>query len=382
MISLTMWCFFWSTFLVRAPPSLNIHYSRSHGNLTPFVPHLINNHSKLLPIQQNIKINHNRTNVNYQPFDINAYRSSWTFVDKNTVRVRFRLYESLLPSILATRFLVRHTRTNIVRTYDEQYEIINSTITLYLQNIQQGRHTVCLLLYTSKLMRNPRHIFCQDIVFNFHKYGHHDIDSDEYGNTFFFLLTQYAIVVGILIILQLVYSARKRRFLRAVYEKANSLRNFMLEHHRRLQDNKSTPDLNNHSHTLDYLIYNLNRDVLYNFDKGNLQSSEETIHTNEVNDSPLLNVSRRRHGKHLKIPSHLHQHSILKHRRSIPIITAENLDLHEEILDENELEIPAYEEESVSFKSISHILETNKPWMVKLQKNGNIEHSIVSPKIL
>ena len=64
--------------------------------------------------------------------------------------------------------------------------------------------------------------------------------------------------------LQLTHVIRKRRLLRTVYDKANALRNYMMEHH--LHGNKPSPDLNNRTHALEYLIYNLNRNSLYNFD--------------------------------------------------------------------------------------------------------------------
>ncbi|CAF0784539.1 unnamed protein product [Rotaria sordida] len=379
MISLTIWVFLWSCFFVLAPPSLNIHYSRSLENLTLKTSNLINNNSEILMKQQKMAMNRTKNTINYHYFDINSYRSSWTFVDKNTIRVRFRLYELLLYSIVSTRFLVRHARTNHIRTYDEQNKIINSTLTLYLHNLKHGRHTVCLLLYTSKLMRNPKHIFCQDIIFNFHKYGHHDIDSEEYRNTFFFLLTQYAIVLGILCILQLVHAARKRRFLRTVYDKANALVNFMTE-------NRSTTDTNNQPHSLEYLIYKLNPHVLYNFDKMYMQPTNEN-NVNTINDSSITDRRIIGNQKHLKLPNRLNEHSkmpLLDHSRSAAMPTTRNVhfNLNDDDSDENDLGVSSHEEQSISFRSVSHILERNKPWMTRLTDDGTIKHSILTSKPL
>ncbi|CAF2391759.1 unnamed protein product [Rotaria sp. Silwood2] len=385
MISLTLWLFLWSCFFVLAPSSLNINHSRSLVNLTLKTPNLFNNNSEIFMKQRKMKINRTKSAINYPYFDINSYRSSWIFVDKRTLRVRFRLYESLLHSIVSTHFLVRHTRTNQVRIYDEQNEIINSTLTLYLHNIKHGRHTVCLLLYTSKLMKNPKHIFCQDIIFNFHKYGHQDIDSDEYGNTFFFLLTQYAIVLGILCILQLVHAARKRRFLKTVYDKANALLNFMTENHHHLQENKSTIDLNNQTHSLEYLIYNLNRHALYNLDELQMQPTNEN-NVKIINNSSITDQRRKGNQKHLKLPNRLNEHVIiplLEHRRrTIATTINNNFHLNDEDFYENYLDIPSNEEQSTSFQSLSHILEANKPWMTRLTDNGNMEHSILTSKPL
>ena len=314
-----------------------------------------------------------RTNVTFNrtitenQFDIKSYRSSWKFTDKNTIRVRFRLYESLLESIVVTRFLVRHVRTNLVRTYDQADENVNSTLTLYLRHMNHGRHMVCLLLYRSKLMRRPKYIFCQDIIYNFQKYGHHDTDVDEYGNTFLFLLTQYSIVLGMLCIFQLVYAARKRRFLPVVYHKANALRNLLSEHYRRTHGHRPSKDIDSSTHALEYLIYNLNRNALCNIDQ--MYRDAGNVSDDSTNDSPPP-----AYDKYLKIPRRVSRTSVtpyLRHRRLSVAI-----DPTEEIFDENDFDTGSYEDQSVSYKSVCHILEENKPWIAKLTDSGTIQHVI------
>jgi hypothetical protein len=344
--------------------------SQSLENFTLLTTHA---NSEILTKRRKIKINRNTTEMH---FDINSYRSSWKFVDKNTIRVRFRLYDSLLQSIVSTRFLVRHFHSGHIRIFDEPHEIINSTLTLYLHNIKHGRHIVCLLLYRSKLMISPKYIFCQDIIFNFQKYGHHDMDSDEYGNTFFFLLTQYSIVLGILCILQLVHAARKRRFLRTVYDKANNLRHLMTEHYHHLPENKSTTNSDPQRHALEYLIYNLNRNALYNIDPMSMRTTNE----DDIPSSPTSDRQRIEYEKHLKIPDRLNKKSIIPlFQRHQSLITT---DLDEENFDEIDFDTKSYEERSLSYKSLSHILEENKPWMTRLTDNGSIKHSILSSEPL
>ncbi|CAF2102561.1 unnamed protein product [Rotaria magnacalcarata] len=384
MISLTIWLLLWSTFFVLAPPLLNTHNSRSHGNLTLISSNLLTNNSVILMKQHKTKTNRNGTQINSHYFNVEAYRSSWTFVDKNTIRVYFRLSESLLESIVSTSFLVRHTRTDQIRTFDGQSEIINSTLTVYLHNIRHGRHTVCLLLYTSKFMENPNHIFCQDVIFNFQKYGHHDINSDEYGNTFVFLLTQYGIVIGMLCILQLIHAARKRCFLRRVYEKVNTIRNYMLENHHRLTETKPTTDLTTQSSTLEYLIYNLSRSALYNYDELHTQPTMEN-NTNIINQSSVTNRHRTENNKNFKSPYILEEHSIKpsfeQQRSKAPIVNInDDLDFNDDMFDENEFDTSAYEEQLRSFQSVSHILEENKPWIARIADDGTIQHSILNSK--
>jgi len=381
MISLIIWFYLWSNFFVLAPPLLNIKHNLSLENLNFMNSHLSNTSSKILIKQRKTKPNRTTTEINLHQFDVNSYRSSWKFVDKHTIRVRFRLHESLLHSIISTRFVVRHQHSGHIETYDKPHEIINSTLTLYLHNLKHGRHIVCLLLYRSKLMLNPKYVFCQDIIFNFQKYGHHDTDADEHGNTFVFLLTQYSIVLGILCILQLIHTVRKRRFLRAVYDKANALRNLMTEHHHHSQENKSTIHLNPQTHALEYLIYNLNRNAIYNLDQIYMQKPNED-NVNLINSS-LRPVAHHRTGyeKHLKIPNRLSKHSItplLGRHRSLVTTNNNSLDLDEDIFDESDYDTGSYEERSVSFKSLSHILEENKPWMTRFTDNGSIQHSILS----
>jgi hypothetical protein len=369
MISLTIWICLWSSFFVLAPPSFNINHH--HQSLENLPSHITSNTtSKMLIKRRKTKVNRTK-HVN---FDLKSYRSSWKFVDKDTVRVRFRVSETILHSIISTRFLVRHIHTDHIQTYNEPHEIINSTLSLYLNNLKHGRHTVCLLISTLKQMKNTKYIFCQDIIFNFHKYGQHDMDSEEYKNTFFFLLTQYAIVIGMLCTLQLIHIIRKRRLLGSVYDKANSLRNLMMEYHHRSQENKSSPDLNNQSHALECLIYNLNRKSLYNFD----QMYMRTTNDDDTNSTPIsIHHQRKGYEKHLKLPNRLNEYlttPLLRQNRSV----SDCVDGKEE----SDFDTRSDEEQLTSFKSVSHILEANKPWMTRLTDDGSIKHSILSSEHL
>ncbi|CAF1172149.1 unnamed protein product [Adineta ricciae] len=380
MSSLTIWLCLWSYFVViLAPPSpLKINQTRSLQKIT--------NRSNLnaQTLVEHRKPTTNKTiitsPINLHLFDINTYRSSWKFVDKNTVRVRFRLHEILISLVTESRFIVRHVHTDHIQMYEKPHEIINSTFTLYLHNIKHGRHTVCLLLYTLKFVRTPKYTFCQDIIFNFQKYGHHDTDSDEYGNTFFFLLTQYSIVIGILCILQLVHTGRKHRFLKLVNAKANALRNVMTESYRRSPENKSSRDNGNiRTNALECLIYNLNRNVLFNLDQMYMQTGNEDDEENTNNSLPIIDEKRTKRGTFLKIPDHTDEYSKSSlHRRSVTRTTNDLDSDSDENSGEGESDSRSDNEQSTSFKTLSHILEDNKPWLSRLTDDGNIQHSILS----
>jgi len=179
-------------------------------------------------------------------------------------------------------------------------------------------------------------------------------------------------VLGVLCILQLVYSARKRRLIRAVCDKANVLRNHMMEHHHHhSQEHKPTPDLNNPKHAIEYLIYNLNPKALCNTDQINMT----TPNVNDLDTPSILD-------KHLKVPNRLKKHSIIPlavRRRSLVTTSNKNFDSEEDdIFDESDFDTRSYEEQTPSFKSVSHILEENKPWMAKLIDDGSIQHAVLS----
>jgi hypothetical protein len=224
-------------------------------------------------------------------------------------------------------------------------------------------------------MLNPRHVFCQDIIYNFQKYGHHDMDVDEHRNTFFFLLTQYSIVVGILCVFQVVHATRKRRFLRAVYDKANALKHQMIEHYHHTNENKlSTTNINPHTNALEYLMFNLNRNALYNIDQlyGQTTNDDEDL----IGNSAISNHPQRQYGQYLNIPDQFRKDSMVTSFEHPRLLATAEFD--EDIFDESDFDTRSYEEQSISYRSLSHILEENKPWMAKLTDNGTIQHTIVS----
>lgn len=378
-IALLLRCHYAETFVL--PPAWpNTHQDRSQGNQSRFPPSPYRsiNGTRIFP----------RLQIS---FDFSTYRSSWKFIDKNTIRVRFHLNPVFLHSVVSSRFLIRHLQSGQIRRYDESHEMINSTLTIYIHHLKHGRHMVCLLVYTSKYTANPRHIFCQDINNNFHKYGHTDMDSDDYRNTFFFLLTQYAIVCAILCVLQFAHVVRKQRILRTLYDKANALRQAMFDYHHqhRSQEtnhNKSSPDLTTSTRAIECLIYNLDRRALYNFDQMYMRSSN-------VDDVSLINHSSdenqekniRRRSRNASYCSLGNTKPLLQSQRSITkqdAIESEDEDPEDEdtnmvVFRTDNLDTRSHEDQSMSYKSISHILDGNKPWMVKMNDDGTIQHTVI-----
>ena len=98
-----------------------------------------------------------------------------------------------------------------------------------------------------------------------------------------------------------------------------------------------------------------------------------------INEEDDLPISNHQKTKHLELPNRLNEHSttaLLRHRRPIPTTTINDNDLD---LNEKDFDTKSYEEQqSTSLKSVSHILEANKPWMTKLTDHGGIKHVILS----
>lgn len=186
-------------------------------------------------------------------------------------------------------------------------------------------------------------------------------------------------MIGILCILQLVHTGRKHRFLKLVNAKANALRNVMTEYHRRSPENKSSADNGNiRTNALECLIYNLNRNVLFNLDQMYIPTANEDDGENTNNSSPIIDQKRTKRGTFLKIPDRTDEYSKSSlHRRSVAKTTNDLDSDEDEHSDESESEPRSDDEQSTSVKTLSHILEANKPWSTRLTDDGNIQHSIL-----
>jgi hypothetical protein len=354
-----IWMCLVSAVLIHAPPLVIVDRQQSSTDLTLFQSQTTTRISNIST--DDIILTTHRTD--HRRFDVNSYRSSWKFVDKQTIRVRFHFEHSFLHSMQSVRFIVRHIQTGHTLTYDNAHERFNSTLTLYVQNIKYGRHTVCLLIYTLKSMITPRHVFCQDIINNFHKYGHHDVNADEHRNTFLFLLTQYAIVCGMLCLLQLIHAGRKRRFIRILYEKAHGLRQTMMDYHHRSQETKSTIDFNSRTRGIEYLIYNFDRNALNN----DLLTSDEHIDVRRTYSKlsrPSMEIPMLLIDRHQSISNNDEQLSQF------------------DTIDEQSLPVRTRDEPSMSLKSVSHILDDSKPWLTRLTDDGNTEQALVASECL
>ncbi|CAF2363759.1 unnamed protein product [Rotaria sp. Silwood2] len=180
------------------------------------------------------------------------YEIDWSFIDKDTIRVAFDLFsipKSLIENniysekierklnLLATMttmpssslksiFLLEYFLF-IIRPYNQNREIILKMEKLSLKNTtsrsyphfsnslrltslnHNEKYTVCICYYQTNIStKAPDLLLCQDVINDYAKFAHLKADP-RHG--LFFITTQYSIIIGLLVVLQSIFSIRKRR---------------------------------------------------------------------------------------------------------------------------------------------------------------------------
>ncbi|CAF0731260.1 unnamed protein product [Didymodactylos carnosus] len=201
-----------------------------------------------------------------ESYRIPSYQLDWHFIDKNTIRVTFRLYSfprqtdqnrlisSPSTTIIKTRkgkttttstttstpplssihylkyyvFVIKHYKTMKERALGieplvivpknqsiKQSEFIFTTLRLTALN-KKEKYSVCLCYYqTNSTEQTPDFLLCQDIINDYSKFGH---PKSNHHNELFFIVTQYSIIIALLIALQGVYTMRKRRITHILHQ--------------------------------------------------------------------------------------------------------------------------------------------------------------------
>ncbi|CAF1038183.1 unnamed protein product [Rotaria sp. Silwood1] len=181
------------------------------------------------------------------------YEANWTFIDKETVRVVFSLFSisklsnekpfsdkhydhkiNLFPTILSIQarslqsiyslkyflFTIRQYKTNIEKVLPMEHLILKtvpsgtdeffSNSLLVLRLNPKEKYSICIYYYQMNISTQmPDILICQDIM-------HDHLEHSVHG--LLFVLTQYSIIIGLLIVLQGLFTVRKRRLAHIVHQ--------------------------------------------------------------------------------------------------------------------------------------------------------------------
>lgn len=180
------------------------------------------------------------------------YEIDWVFIDKDTIRVSFELF-SLPKTLISNNLYSEPTegKSNIfatmttmpsrllksissleyflytIRPYNQHREIILKMEKLTLKTTplkpyphysnalrlsslnHYEKYSICICYYKTNTSNiSPDFVICQDVINDYAKFSHLRADA-KHGLVF--ITTQYSIIIGLLVVLQSVFTMRKRR---------------------------------------------------------------------------------------------------------------------------------------------------------------------------
>jgi len=352
------------------------------------------------------------------------YDLNWGFIDKDTIRVTFDLFSvpisliennknSLAPkrkhNLLATMTtapsralksiaLLQYHRY-IIRPYNKNREIILKLERLILKNITSKRYhhfsnslrltelnhhekySICICYFqNNNTLKTPDLILCQDIINDYSKYS--DLRADgKHGLVF--ITTQYSIIIALLIVLQSVFSMRKRRVAeyigQIVSNKAQSIRSTLSSVSLVRQSFSSLDAANeqqqqqaassHQTHSTDSTTKGEETGKTSGFKKRIISSPAIVVSDQQM--IPLdqgANSSDENEPFLKRIPSKNHVHFLLGPGEGSDEDNAIDEDDENKIDDCNSSPQSAssrrepYDDQQDALLSMAHILDTNKPW--------------------
>ncbi|CAF1063353.1 unnamed protein product [Rotaria sordida] len=328
------------------------------------------------------------------------YAANWTFIDKETVRVVFSLFSiaklsneekfsdkhnndkmNPFPTMLSilTRsiqsihslkyflFTIRQYKTNTGKVLQMEQLVLQTTPSstdeyfsnslLLLRLNPKEKYSVCIYYYQTNISTQMPDLFvCQDVM---HDYLQHSVHG------LLFVLTQYSIIIGLLIVLQGLFTVRKRRLAHIVHQ-------HLVNKAQRLRSTFSSVSLGRQSvNLMDTTIEEKNTKINghTNQEKNKLKKcfisspaiilSEPSNNTNNNSDEnePFLKLTTGKNHVHflLGLDEESDDNDNDNANENIPNGITFNLPLtstHSE----------PYSDRSDALSSMAHILDTNKPW--------------------
>ncbi|UJR25411.1 hypothetical protein I4U23_006758 [Adineta vaga] len=348
------------------------------------------------------------------------YELDWMFIDKDTIRVTFHLYsiptslfenniysdtnqrKSSLLALMAsmpTRPLKSITSLKyfvfIIRPYHKTREIILKTEKLVAKNTTENpyphfsnsllltalnnheKYSICISYYqTNHSIKIPDLLLCQDIINDYAKFAELKTDI-KHG--LLFITTQYSIIIALLVVLQSVFTIRKRRLAQVVAKHftttAHSIRSTLSSVSLVRQSFSSLDAAGEHHH---HHHHNTNNQAVpreptieeeTKIKKRIISSpaivlnepSIETDHeaTNADENEPFLK----------RVSSKNHVHFLLGPGEEDDDGGNEDIQINPP---QTSTSVEPYSDQSDALLSMAHILDTNKPWSRHCQQTSPV----------
>ncbi|CAF1407006.1 unnamed protein product [Adineta ricciae] len=337
------------------------------------------------------------------------YELDWEFIDKDTIRVTFDLYSipsSLVEnniysdknerkySLLAlmasmpTRPLKSITSLQyfvfIIRPYHKNREIVLKMEKLSIKNTSTNpyphfsnalsltalnhheKYSVCISYYQSNVsVKVPDLLLCQDVINDYAKFAELRTDA-KHG--LLFITTQYSIILALLVVLQSVFTLRKRRIAQTVARQiaatANTIRSTLSSVSLVRQSFSSLDAANEQQHHQN----NSSNQIV----QREPTVTEETKLKKRIISSPAIvlcepSISTENDPTSMdenepflkRVPSKNHVHFLLGPNE-------EDEDTINDDVSSNQppttTSVEPYSDQSDALLSMAHILDTNKPW--------------------
>jgi hypothetical protein len=354
-----------------------------------------NNYSEQIPQESDIVIKE----IHHGP----QYEANWTFIDEEIIRITFALFsiskstnEKKFPDENKTKkvntfptmvsipsrsidsihslkyflFTIRQYKTNteivleikqlfLKNTTLRDYEHFSNSLQLVRLNPKE-KYSICIYYYqVNNTIQMPDLLICQDIINDHLKHSVHGL---------LFILTQYSIIIAMLIVLQGLFSMRKRRLAHIIHQHfinktqriRSTLSSVSLIRQSFSSMDTTTTEQQNHtrnSHVVHYESMKYEENKL----KKRIISSPAIILTESSMSSDADGSVLDENDPFIKLTSNKnHVHFLL----GLDEGSGDDDDSEESVTD---LQVPTsyrepYSDRADALLSMAHILDTNKPW--------------------
>lgn len=346
-----------------------------------------------------------------------SYSLDWSFIDKNTIRVTFKLFR--IPNSLMHKTRHLHSdddSSNIVASMvTKPSQTLNSISSLnyslfsirshliekevflplakphrmedptsnttYLSNSlrlsalnHHEKYTICIFYFQENIsLADPELVLCQDIINDYSKFSNLKADL-KHG--LLFITTQYSIIIVLLVILQTSYTSRKRHWTRTVRQQltttANTIRTTLSSVSIGRQsfssfDHGEHHATNGHATTREPTIDE--EDLVVSQEVSIKSPSIIISETNSSNQRGAGSICEENQPFLRKVPSKNHVHFLLGPGEGSDDEMDQDMSFDQNRRDSQSgstrrtsFQAEPYGDQTDALLSMAHILDTNKPW--------------------